>query len=248
MNAQLQPAIAFRDVSRAFEGRNVLRSVSFDVAQGEVFCLIGRSGMGKSVTLKLLIGLMKPDAGAIYVGTENIVDMNEDQLSKVRRRMGFLFQSAALFDSMSLYENLAVPLKRLLDARQDAEIDAIVQKNLEDVGLGKDGHKMPRDLSGGMRKRAGLARALMLDPEILLVDEPSSGLDRVTEAEIDALLLRVRNKDNSTMVIVTHDIREARRLGGRVAVLDQGSLIAIGSIEELAANENALVRALVSEA
>jgi phospholipid/cholesterol/gamma-HCH transport system ATP-binding protein len=123
-----------------------------------------------------------------------------------------------------------------------------VRKNLEDVGLGKDAHKMPGDLSGGMRKRAGLARALMLDPQILLVDEPSSGLDRVTEAEIDALLLRVRDKDNASMVIVTHDIREARRLGGRIAVLDQGSLIAIGSIDELAANENALVRALVSEA
>ncbi len=248
MNEERHPAIAFRDVSRAFEGRNVLRSVSFDVARGEVFCLIGRSGMGKSVTLKLLIGLMKPDSGAIYVENENIVDMEEDQLSKVRRCMGFLFQSAALFDSMSLYENLAVPLKRLLDKTPDSEIDAIVRKNLEDVGLGKDGHKMPGDLSGGMRKRAGLARALMLDPQILLVDEPSSGLDRVTEAEIDALLLRVRDKDNSTMVIVTHDIREARRLGGRVAVLDQGSLIAIGSLEELAANENALVRALVSEA
>lgn len=247
MNNDQHPAIAFRDVTRAFEGRNVLRSVSFDIAPGEVLCLIGRSGTGKSVTLRLLIGLMKPDAGMIYVLNENIVDMEERQLSKVRRRMGFLFQSAALFDSMSLYENLAVPLKRLLGTASDGEVDAMVRKSLEDVGLGKDGNKMPGDLSGGMRKRAGLARALMLDPEILLVDEPSSGLDRVTEAEIDALLLRVRDKDNSTMVIVTHDIREARRLGGRVAVLDQGSLIAIGSLEELAANENALVRALVSE-
>jgi phospholipid/cholesterol/gamma-HCH transport system ATP-binding protein len=248
MKDDKHPAIAFRDVSRAFEGRTVLNSVSFEVAAGDVVCLIGRSGMGKSVTLKLLIGLMKPDNGAIYVGNENIVDMEEDQLSKVRRRMGFLFQSAALFDSMSLYENLAVPLRRLLDTASDGEIDAIVRKSLEDVGLGKDFEKMPGDLSGGMRKRAGLARALMLDPEILLVDEPSSGLDRVTEAEIDALLLRVRDKDNSTMVIVTHDIREARRLGGRVAVLNKGSLIAIGSIEELAANDNELVRALVSEA
>jgi phospholipid/cholesterol/gamma-HCH transport system ATP-binding protein len=248
MNHGSCPTIAFRDVSRSFQGRNVLNSVSFDVAPREVLSLIGRSGQGKSVTLKLLIGLMKPDAGEIYVGDENIVNMSEDQLSKVRRRMGFLFQSAALFDSMTLYENLAVPLKRLLETTPDAEIDAIVRKNLEDVGLGKDAHKMPGDLSGGMRKRAGLARALMLDPQILLVDEPSSGLDRVTEAEIDALLLRVRDKDNASMVIVTHDIREARRLGGRVAVLDQGSLIAIGSLEELAANENALVRALVSEA
>ena len=124
----------------------------------------------------------------------------------------------------------------------------IVQKNLDDVGLGKDGRKMPAELSGGMRKRAGLARALMLDPSILLVDEPVSGLDRVTASEIDDLLLRVRKRDNTTMVIVTHDTREARRLGDRVGVLDNGNLIAVGGMDELAKNQSALVRALVSEA
>lgn len=148
MSHESCPAIAFRDVSRAFEGRTVLNSVSFDVAPREVLSLIGRSGQGKSVTLKLLIGLMKPDSGEIYVGDENIVNMGEDQLSKIRRRMGFLFQSAALFDSMTLYENLAVPLKRLLDGTPDAEIDGIVRKNLEDVGLGKDAHKMPGTYPG----------------------------------------------------------------------------------------------------
>ena len=248
MNGGNPPAIAFREVSRSFGGRAVLNNVSFEVAPGEAFCLLGRSGMGKSVTLKLTIGLIQPDAGAICVENDNIVGMDEDGLSKVRSRIGFLFQSAALFDSFSLHDNLAVPLKRLREKKPDEEIETIVQKNLDDVGLGKDGRKMPAELSGGMRKRAGLARALMLDPSILLVDEPVSGLDRVTASEIDDLLLRVRKRDNTTMVIVTHDTREARRVGDRVGVLDNGSLIAIGGMDELAKNQNALVRALVSEA
>src|SRR5580693_5949030 len=241
------PAIAFREVTRSFGGRAVLDNVSFQVAPGEAFCLLGRSGMGKSVTLKLAIGLLQPDAGAIRVENNNIVGMSEDGLSKVRSRIGFLFQSAALFDSFSLHDNLAVPLKRLRREKPDEEIEAIVQKNLEDVGLGKDGRKMPAELSGGMRKRAGLARALMLNPSILLIDEPVSGLDRVTASEIDDLLLRVRKRDNTTMVIVTHDTREAHRVGDRVGVLDNGNLIAIGAMDELEASRNALVRALVSE-
>ena len=248
MNGGNPPAIAFREVSRSFGGRAVLNNVSFEVAPGEAFCLLGRSGMGKSVTLKLTIGLIQPDAGVICVENDNIVGMDEDGLSKVRSRIGFLFQSAALFDSFSLHDNLAVPLKRLRKDTPDEEIEAIVQQNLDDVGLGKDGRKMPAELSGGMRKRAGLARALMLDPSILLVDEPVSGLDRVTASEIDDLLLRVRKRDNTTMVIVTHDTREARRVGDRVGILDNGNLIAVGGMDELDKNQNALVRALVSEA
>jgi phospholipid/cholesterol/gamma-HCH transport system ATP-binding protein len=247
MNDGNHPAIALSGVSRAFDGRDVLKNISFEVAPGEALCLLGRSGTGKSVTLKLIIGLLKPDTGTICVENENIVEMDEDKLSKVRSRMGFLFQSGALFDSMSLYQNLALPLQRLREKKHDEEIKEIVQKNLDDVGLGKDGHKMPAELSGGMRKRAGLARALMLEPRILLVDEPSSGLDRVTASEIDDLLLRVRNRDTTTMVIVTHDTHGACRVCDRVAVLDNSSLIAIGRIEELAKNENALVRALVSQ-
>jgi phospholipid/cholesterol/gamma-HCH transport system ATP-binding protein len=248
MNGGTPPAIAFREVSRSFSGRAVLNNVSFEVTPGEAFCLLGRSGMGKSVTLKLAIGLIQPDAGAIYVENDNIVGMGEDGLSKVRSRIGFLFQSAALFDSFSLHDNLAVPLKRFWEKKPDEEIKTIVQKHLDDVGLGKEGRKMPAELSGGMRKRAGLARALMLDPSILLIDEPVSGLDRVTASEIDDLLLRVRKRDNTTMLIVTHDTREARRVGDRVGVLDNGNLIAVGSMDELATNKSALVRALVSEA
>jgi phospholipid/cholesterol/gamma-HCH transport system ATP-binding protein len=247
MNGGDPPAIAFREVTRSFGGRAVLNNISFEVAPGEAFCLLGRSGMGKSVTLKLTIGLMQPNAGAICVHSDNIVGMDEDGLSKVRSRIGFLFQSAALFDSFSLHDNLAVPLKRLRKKTPDDEIETIVQKNLDDVGLGREGRKMPAELSGGMRKRAGLARALMLSPSILLVDEPVSGLDRVTASEIDDLLLRVRKRDNTTMVIVTHDTREARRVGDRVGVLNNGNLIAVGGMDELAKNQRALVRELVSE-
>jgi phospholipid/cholesterol/gamma-HCH transport system ATP-binding protein len=246
MNDSNHPAIAFRGVNRSFDGRDVLKDMSFEAAPGEALCLLGRSGMGKSVTLKLIIGLIKPDSGAIRVDGQNIVDMDEDALSRVRSRIGFLFQGAALFDSMSLYENLALPLKRLRPETPGKEIAMIVQKNLEDVGLGKDSHKMPMELSGGMRKRAGLARSLMLDPHILLIDEPISGLDRVTASEIDDLLLQVKERDRPTMVIVTHDTHEARRVGDRVAVLDKGRLIEVGRIDDLAQSTNSLVRALVS--
>ena len=248
MNGGNPPAIAFREVSRSFGGRAVLNNVSFEVAPGEAFCLLGRSGMGKSVTLKLTIGLIQPDAGAICVENDNIVGMDEDGLSKVRSRIGFLFQSAALFDSLSLHENLAVPLKRLREKKPDEEIEAIVQKNLEMWVWEKTAARCRRNCQGACANGRDWLEPLCWSPSILLVDEPVSGLDRVTASEIDDLLLRVRERDKTTMVIVTHDTREARRVGDRVGVLDNGSLIAVGGIDELAKNENALVRALVSEA
>ena len=246
MTDENKPAVSFGNVSKGFNGHDVLHEVSFDIAEGEALCVMGRSGTGKSVTLKLMIGLMKPDKGKICIEGENIVDLDEDGLSKVRRKIGFLFQSAALFDSFTLNDNLAVPLQRLSD-KSPQEIDSRIQEALDEVGLGKDRQKMPVELSGGMRKRAGLARALALDPKILLVDEPSSGLDRVTSSEIDDLLLNLKKKNKTTMVIVTHDIRGARRVGDRLAVLDEGKLLAIGKPEELEKNDNRLVRCLVSE-
>ena len=159
--------------------------------------------------------------------------------------MGFLFQSAALFDSFSLHDNLALPLERF-KTKSKQEIDSLVQKRLDEVGLGEELHKMPAELSGGMRKRAGLARALVLEPCILLVDEPSSGLDSITASEIDDLLLSVKRKNRTTMVIVTHDIRGARRVGDRLAVLDKSRLVAIGTAQELEQHENELVRDLVT--
>jgi phospholipid/cholesterol/gamma-HCH transport system ATP-binding protein len=239
-----ESAVSFRGVSKSFAGRKVLDQVSFEIPAGESLCVMGRSGTGKSVTLRLMIGLILPDQGVISIDNQNIVGMDEDGLSTVRRKVGFLFQSAALFDSFTLNDNLALPLMRFR-TQSKKEIDAIVQRGLEAVGLGDARYKMPAELSGGMRKRAGLARALVLEPSILLVDEPSSGLDRITTSEIDELLLASRGK--TTMVMVTHDIREARRVGDRVAVLDKGRLLAIGPVRDLEKHENQLVRSLVSE-
>ncbi len=244
MSGPQVPAISFQGVSKGFNGHNVLEDVSFEVAKGEALCLMGRSGTGKSVTLKLMIGLTRPDQGVICVENQNIVPLDEDGLSAVRRKIGFMFQSAALFDSFSLNDNLAVPLMRFTK-KSKGEIDEAVQRELDAVGLGDARQKMPAELSGGMRKRAGLARALVLEPSILLVDEPSSGLDRVTASEIDELLIKLKGK--TTMVIVTHDTRGARRVGDRVAVLDGGHLLAIGPTQDLEKNENELVRNLVSE-
>ena len=246
MSDKPAPVIAFDNVSKGFNGRNVLNDVSFEIAAGEVLCIMGRSGMGKSVTLKLIIGLLTPEAGNISIKGRNIIGIDEDGLSQTRSQMGFLFQSGALFSPVSLGENLALPLSRFTK-KSKQEIDALVKTRLDDVGLGKDRYKMPAELSGGMSKRAGLARALVLDPCILLADEPTSGLDRVTASEIDDLLLKLKEKDKTTMVIVTHDIREARLLGDRLAVLDQGRFVAIGRIQELETSGNELVRTLVSE-
>jgi phospholipid/cholesterol/gamma-HCH transport system ATP-binding protein len=172
--------------------------------------------------------------------------MNEHGLSFVRRKLGYLFQDAALFDSLTLYENLALPLSRLTRKSKD-EIDDVAHRVLAAVGLGADGAKYPSALSGGMKKRAGLARALVLEPKILLADEPSSGLDRITASEIDELLMRCKSEHGAALIIVTHDVRGARRIADRVAVLDKGNLVAFGSVDEVSQSENEVARKLITE-
>jgi phospholipid/cholesterol/gamma-HCH transport system ATP-binding protein len=208
--------------------------------------LLGRSGTGKSVTLKLIVALMRPESGEVWVDRENVVGLSERGLSSVRRKLGYLFQDAALFDSLTLYENLALPLSRLTTKSKD-EIDDVVRRVLANVGLGSDGAKYPSALSGGMKKRAGLARALVLEPKILLADEPSSGLDRITASEIDELLMRVKAEHGTALIIVTHDVHGARRVADWVGVLDKGSLVAFGSVEEVSQSENDVARRLITE-
>jgi phospholipid/cholesterol/gamma-HCH transport system ATP-binding protein len=239
-------AVEFRRVMKSFGAKRVLNDVSFRIGQGQALCLLGRSGTGKSVTLKLIMALMRPDSGEVWVDQDNVVGMGEHRLSLVRRKLGYLFQDAALFDSLTLYENLALPLSRLTKKSKD-EIDEIVQRVLTDVSLGADGAKYPSALSGGMRKRAGLARALVLEPKILLADEPSSGLDRITAAEIDQLLTRQKFEHGTALIIVTHDVHGARRTADRVAVLDKGNLVAFGSVEEVSQSENDVARRLITE-
>jgi phospholipid/cholesterol/gamma-HCH transport system ATP-binding protein len=244
MSTWKDSAVALDHVSKSFGDRRVLQDINLSVAPGEAICIVGRSGTGKSVTLKLIIALIKPDAGHIWIDGEDITRLEDHELSRVRRKMGFLFQNAALFDFLTLYDNLALPLRRLT-RKSDQEIDEIIDRVLHQVGLGGDRDKMPLELSGGMKKRAGLARALVLEPELLMVDEPSSGLDRITASEIDDLL--IEQKRRTTMIIVTHDVHGARRIGDRFAVLDQGRLAALGKPEDLEEHENETVRKLVTE-
>jgi len=246
MNQTNIPAVALDHVSKSFGNRHVLRDLSLSATPGQALCILGRSGTGKSVTLKLMIALLRPDTGQIWISGDNIAELEGEQLSHVRRKMGFLFQSAALFDSLTLHDNLALPLHRLTN-KSKSEIEEAVDRVLGQVGLASDKNKMPVELSGGMKKRAGLARALVLEPELLLVDEPSSGLDRITSSEIDDLLLEQKTREKTTMVIVTHDARGARRVGDRFAVLDEGHLLAFGTIEELDQHENTIVRKLIAE-
>jgi phospholipid/cholesterol/gamma-HCH transport system ATP-binding protein len=240
------PAVVFDQVSKSFGAKQVLRDVSFDVRPGEALCILGRSGTGKSVTLKLIVSLLKPDQGKIWIEQDEITHLNESQLTRVRRKLGFLFQDAALFDSLTLYENLALPLSRLTN-KSPQEVDFAVDRVLGQVGLADDKRKMPSELSGGMRKRAGLARALVLEPKILLADEPSSGLDRITASEIDDLLLRQKAEHKTALIVVTHDVRGARRVGDRIAVLDKGILLAEGTFAEIEHSESDIARQLVTE-
>jgi phospholipid/cholesterol/gamma-HCH transport system ATP-binding protein len=239
-------AVEFKRVMKSFGTKRVLNDVSFHIDQGQALCLLGRSGTGKSVTLKLIMALMQPDSGEVWVDHDNVVGMNEHGLSFVRRKLGYLFQDAALFDSLTLYENLALPLTRLTRKSKD-EIEDVAHRVLTDVGLGADGEKYPSALSGGMKKRAGLARALVLEPKILLADEPSSGLDRITASEIDELLMRRKSEHGTVLIIVTHDVRGARRIADRVAVLDKGNLVAFGSVDEVSQSENDVARKLITE-
>lgn len=241
--ANQNPALQMEHVTKTFGGRKVLNDVSLRVDSGKAFCLLGRSGTGKSVTLKILIGLIQPESGKVLVQGNEIQHSDRAKLSEIRKRMGFLFQNAALFDSISVADNVAFPLRRHT-RKSEREIRDIVHEKLREVELENEGKKMPAQLSGGMSKRAALARALALDPGILLIDEPSSGLDRITAAEIHDLLRRLKQNRKVTMVVVTHDVPGARRFVDQFAVLDQGSIAGCGTAEELARSDNPLFRDL----
>ena len=236
-------AIKLEHVTKSFDEHKVLDDVTLDVPEGTAFCLLGRSGTGKSVTLKHIIGLMRPDSGQVLVGGKDVASLSGRELAEVRRSMGFLFQNSALFDSITVGENVAFPLRRHTDW-SDAKIRDTARARLADVGLDEDYGKMPAELSGGMRKRAGLARAMALDPKILLVDEPSAGLDPITAREIDGLLVDLKKK-GATIVVVTHDIPSARHIGDELAMLHDGRVVARGTAEEFDRSDDQLVRAFM---
>lgn len=233
-------AIRFENVTSVLGGRAVLDDVSFDIERGESVVVLGKSGTGKSVTLKTIMGLMTPDAGRVFVEGQAVTEATRDELSEIRQHLGFLFQNAALFDSISVGENIAFPLRRHTDYNE-AEIEEIVTERLADVGLEDAYLKMPAEISGGMKKRVGLARAMALEPSILLVDEPSAGLDPITADEIDDLLCELRER-GTTLLVVTHNIPSARKVGRRLMVLDNGRIVADGTVDELDRSELPLVR------
>jgi len=238
-------AVRLENVSKSFNDTKVLDGISFEVKKSTLFCILGRSGTGKSVTLKHIIGLVKPDSGRIFVEDEEITDMRPRELTRIRKKLGFLFQYSALFDSITVFENVAFPLRRHTKL-SEPEIERIVTEKLSSVGLEKDLNKMPDELSGGMKKRVGLARALAMDPVILLVDEPGAGLDPITSAEIDDLILELKRERGVTVVMVTHNMPSARRLADELVFLDQGRLAARGTVADLERSEDPLVKAFMT--
>lgn len=236
--------IEVRQLHRSFSGKPILDGVSFRIEKGESVVIIGRSGGGKSVLLKHLIGLLNPDQGDVLIDGHNIVGVNERQLLDIRRRFGMLFQSAALFDSMTVAENVAFPLhqNRTLTPKQ---IATRVNEALEMVDLAGTEAKKPAELSGGMRKRVGLARAIVYRPEIVLYDEPTTGLDPIVSDSIDKLIIRVRDRLNVTTVVVTHDMRSARRVANRILFLHERRIYASAEPEALFQSRDPVVQQFI---
>lgn len=228
-----QAAIEFVEVSKSYDGKSVLEKASLRVRRGEAMVILGPSGSGKSVALRHINGLTKPDSGQVRVFGENIVDYTERELIPVRLRVSMLFQGGALFDSMSVHENIAFPLREHSELGE-AEIAGRVAEKLALVGLPGIEKKMPDELSGGMRKRVALARSIALEPEIILFDEPTTGLDPLNAEKINALIDQLNHRLTATFVVVTHDIVSARTIADRVAFLHEGSFQFVGTFEEAA--------------
>ncbi len=236
--------IEARDLNKSFGSNPVLQGVNLSIEKGESVVIIGRSGGGKSILLKHLIGLLKPDAGQVLIEGENIVPMNERQLLRVRHKFGMLFQGAALFDSLNVAENVAFAFRRDRSLPEE-QVARKVAEVLELVDLPGTQQKKPSELSGGMRKRVGLARAIIYQPQIVLYDEPTTGLDPVVSDSIDQLILRVRDRLDVTTVVVTHDMRSARRLGQRIMMLHERRIHATGTPDEIFGSQDPIVRRFI---
>lgn len=238
------PAIEFQDVVKTLGGRRVLDGLTFAVERGETFCIIGGSGTGKSVTLKHIVGLLRPDRGSVRIDGVDIARSPNGALEEARRKIGYCFQGAALLNSMSVFENVALPLREH-ERLPEAEVRRRVMEKLALVGLADHADKMPAELSGGMKKRAGLARALIRNPEIVLYDEPTAGLDPVNSAVINDLILDLQKKLGVTSVLVTHDMPSAFRVSNRIAFLLNGRVAKCGPPEEFRSSDDPVVRQFV---
>jgi phospholipid/cholesterol/gamma-HCH transport system ATP-binding protein len=233
--------VRLQGLRKSFGEQKVLDGVDLEIAQGETLAVLGRSGTGKSVLLKLIVGLQKPDAGSIQVHHEEIPKLERAKLNDVRKKIGFLFQEGALYDSLTIEENVAFPLRRHTQMSSSERKDR-VQQLLSQVGMDKDSGKMPSEISGGMKKRVGLARALALDPDVLLFDEPTAGLDPITATEIEEMILALQKKKKTTSIVVTHDLHGARTVADRLALIHEGKILVQGTFDELQQSDEPFAR------
>ncbi|MFN8302298.1 MAG: ATP-binding cassette domain-containing protein [Saprospiraceae bacterium] len=239
----IEAVIRIQGLYKSFGDNDVLKNFSLDLLRGESLVVLGKSGSGKSVLIKCIIGLIKPDRGNINVLGEDVLSLGHEALDRVRQKVGFLFQSNALYDSMTVRENLEFPLRRhTINLRQD-EVNDMVMEALDNVGLGRTVDMMPSELSGGMRKRIALARTLILRPEIILYDEPTTGLDPITSLEIINLMNEIQDKYQTSSIIITHDMKCVKIASDRVAMLIDGTCYALGAYEQLNASQDAKIRA-----
>ena len=242
------PVLSVSNLCKSFGGRKVLNGVTLSVKRGETLAVLGRSGTGKSVLLRIIIGLEKPDSGEVCIHGQDIASLSMDQLGEFRKKMGFLFQHAALYDSLTVGENVAFPLDHHRRSMARSEKAERVRQLLAEVGLQRDTDKMPSDISGGMQKRAGLARALALEPAILLLDEPTAGLDPISSGEIDDLVLKLQREHHMASIVVTHDLHSAKTIANRLAILDKGNVVIEGTFEDLQESNIEFVREFLSHA
>ncbi len=234
--------VAVDNVFKSFGDQRVLNGVSLTVNRGETLAVLGRSGSGKSVLLRLIIGLQSPDSGAVRINGDGIAGLSLDQLGVYRKKMGFLFQHSALYDSLTLEQNVAFPLTHHNSGMPVAELSDRVRLLLSEVGMEGHLNKMPADISGGMQKRVGLARALALAPEILLLDEPTAGLDPISASEIDDLVLKLQAEHHMATIVVTHDLYSAKTIADRLILLDMGKVAVEGTFQELVESHDAFAR------